>query len=457
MKTERLLRKASQVLASTVTGAALTASMLALPAVSQAQYAVSDSQLQSNVAAAIHNDSKLASDGIQATVSEGVVTLSGDVADESVRNEAEQVAAGVSGVKSIQDNLNVGEPPTATADEGTPPPPEQGSPTTAMPPPPPSQEQGNPAAGMPPPPEQGNPTTAMPPPPPASPGTAASGMPPAPPDEQSGNQGYTPYPNEGAPPPPAQGQYAPGQYGGENGGWGPRGQARVPGSAPLLAVSPQQQNASGPVTLPAGTLVSVRTTQPLSTANLKGGEYFQVTAANNIYQNGVVAIPRGAVLNGQVVEAKNAGAFGGSPRLDLRLTSIQLGPTTYPLVSDDWDSRGPSKTGYTAANTAGGAVFGALIGAIAGGGVGAGVGAIAGGATGAAVSGATHGPRLTLPPETLLQFHVKQPLTVQPLKYSEAERVAASTPTLIRRPYPPPPYPYGVRAYPYGYPYPPAY
>ncbi len=199
----------------------------------------------------------------------------------------------------------------------------------------------------------------------------------------------------------------------------------------------------------------MRTTEPLSTGNLHGGEYFQVTAASSLYIGGVVAIPRGAVLTGQVVAAKNAGPLGGSPRLELRLATVQLGGVTYPVVTDTWSNQGPSKSGYTAANTVGGAAIGALIGAAAGGGVGAGVGAIAGGATGVAVSGATHGPRLDLPPEALLQFHIEQPLTLQPVSYDEAERLAAAAPpqppVLRQRPVYVSPYPYVVRPYPYSY------
>jgi hypothetical protein len=222
-------------------------------------------------------------------------------------------------------------------------------------------------------------------------------------------------------------------------------------------VNPAQQDASGPVTIVPGTLLSVRTDQPLSTGQLKKGDVFQATSAVDLYENGVVAIPRGAIFNGHVVESKNAGPLAGRPKLDLQLDSIQLGGQTYPIASQVWSSEGASKTGYTAANTAGGALFGALIGAVAGGGVGAGVGAVAGGAGGAALSGATHGPRLDLPPEALLQFRLAQPLTVQPVHFAEAVRLANSVPqqpTLRRRleyapypqpyPYPPvpPPYPY---------------
>jgi hypothetical protein len=120
-----------------------------------------------------------------------------------------------------------------------------------------------------------------------------------------------------------------------------------------------------------------------------------------------------------------------------------------------WSSQGPNKAGYTAAHPIGGAAFGALIGAFAGGGVGAGIGAAAGGASGALVSGATHGPRLDLPAEALLQFHLTAPLTVQPVNYGEAQRLAASVPqqpVLRTRPaYMVAPYPYYARPY---YPYP---
>ena len=488
MKTEGLLRKASQALATAAGTGVLAGVFLVAPVSAYAQYSVSDSQLQAGVIAALHNDQKLGTSNITAAASQGVVTLTGTAPDQDALVEAEQVAAGVSGVRSIQDNVKVAGGGQA-ASGAAPVAPVQGEQAQndqaennqtqdnqAQNNPQNNQAQNEPAQNNQ---AENNQGGAMPPPPPAEPGTAASGMPPPPPSDQQAQQGETPYPNGSAAGQPPQNGYPnqaqqngypnqqngypnqqngyPNQGGGypdQQGGYEPRGNAHPPTQGPVLAVTPQRQNNSGPVGIAPGTLLSVRTTQPLSTANLKGGEYFQVTAAADLYVNGVVAVPRGALLTGQVVEAKNAGAFGGSPKLDLKLTSIQLGPTTYPVVSDVWSSQGPSKTGYTATNAAGGAIFGALIGAIAGGGVGAGVGAVAGGATGAAVSGATRGPRLTLPPEALLQFHIEQPLTVQPMPYDEAERLAASVPqqpVLHQRPvYPYPyPYPYAVRPYPY--------
>jgi hypothetical protein len=77
---------------------------------------------------------------------------------------------------------------------------------------------------------------------------------------------------------------------------------------------------------------------------------------------------------------------------------------------------------------------------------------------GLATSAATHGPRLILPPEAQVDFHLTGPATVQPVSWQEAQRLAASVPSqpqLMQRPaYRMPiyaaPYPY----YPYGpYPY----
>jgi len=45
--------------------------------------------------------------GVSATVSEGVVTLSGTVASEAVKTEAETVAKAVKGVKSVSNEISV--------------------------------------------------------------------------------------------------------------------------------------------------------------------------------------------------------------------------------------------------------------------------------------------------------------------------------------------------------------
>ncbi|MGC2639623.1 MAG: BON domain-containing protein [Acidobacteriaceae bacterium] len=238
------------------------------------------------------------------------------------------------------------------------------------------------------------------------------------------------------PPPPDQVPSARQPYGQQPGAYG--------------AYIPQQEEpVRGPVTIPAGTLLQIRTSEPLDTRKLQAGTNFQATAASDVFEGNVLAIPRGAVLQGSVVTVKKPGALGGSGELELQITSIDLGGKMYPVSTDIWSTKGPNKAGYTAGNTIGGALVGAIIGGAIGRGPGAAIGALAGGGAGMLASAETNGPRAVLLPETLLNFHLASAVTVQPVSWQEAQRLAQTAPRLQRRPvYMAPPYPYG---YPYPY------
>lgn len=267
-------------------------------------------------------------------------------------------------------------------------------------------------------------------------------------------------PGQAAAPPPYPGQYP------RNGPEEPRPpyQPSAPdnqSSGPADQASGPAGQAAGLVTIPQGTLLRVRTSEPLDSGRLQPGAVFEVTAANDVYAGGVLAIPRGATLSGTVVDVKSAGALKGNASLALQLTSLNLEGQSYPLTTDIWNNQSPGKGGYSAGNTAGGAALGAVIGAIAGGGPGAAIGAVAGGATGAAASAATSGPRVVLPPEAVLAFHLSQAVTVTPVSYQEAQRLASTQPRPpgARGPYPRPRGPYAYPyppppPYVYGYPYP---
>lgn len=377
-----------------------------------------DAAIQSDVTAAFGQDSTLQGQQISATSAKGVVTLTGTVQTDAQRQQAETDAANVSGVSGILNHLKVSSPGTTAAQAGLA-----------------AQAEANQVSPQPQDQDQSDQTSYQ------NQQQDQNSVPPPPPDESQGQPATPP-----AYPPSYQ---------------GPR-PAYQPGYAPQQSYSqppqPYYPTPSGPVTVPAGTLLRVRLSEPLDTAHLKNGTVFQATTAIDIYQGGVLAIPRGAVLTGQVVEAKDGGALGGSAILRLQLTNVNLAGKVFPVTTDVWSSKGPNKAGYTAGNTAGGAVLGALIGGIIGRGAGAAIGAGVGAAGGLAASGATSGPRLYLPTETQVDFHLTNPVTVQPVSWQEAQRLASSAPaqpTLVRRPRPvyvvPGPY-YGP--YPYAYPYP---
>ncbi len=284
-------------------------------------------------------------------------------------------------------------------------------------------------------PGSGNPNSGYPQNPSGYPGPRSAG--PGPAGQQSP---IRPYPEKSYPGQPYPGQSYPGQ---QQSGRGPVGYAQ-PGAG--------QYQAALPVTIPAGTLLRVRTSEPLDTRRLQPGDVFEVMATQDVFEGGVLAVPRGATLVGRVVDVKKAGAFRGSAGMALQLVSLNVSGQSFPLATDVFATDTRGKGGYTAANTAGAAVVGALIGAAAGGGEGAAIGAVAGGAAGAGASAATPGPRQVMPPETVLAFHLAAPLTVIPPSYAEAQRLAASV--APRRPYlRPRPYGYPAPPPPYGYPY----
>jgi hypothetical protein len=379
----------------------------------------SDGQIEMDVVHALDASSALKNDLITAATIQGTVTLSGTVSSDASRQLAESIASHVQGVAKVTNNLQVGNPQDAqnaandanagqqqAADDGQ---------AEAQPQ---AQPPAQPNAA----PQPGDQSQAPPPYPPARPQYAPPYPPPYPP------QG-APYPPQGAPYPYAQQPYPPSPYG------------------PPQPPAPQYKAATGPVTVPQGTLLQVRTSEAVASKKAKDGQPVQFTLIRDVAVGGVLAIPRGATLHGVVADVKKAGALGGSPELALKLTSLDLGGQNYPIDSDLFKVKGPNKAGETVGNAVGAGIIGTIIGCAVGRGVGCAVGAGAGVAAGTAATAATPGPNAWIPAEALVTFHVSGPITVNPVSQDEAARLAQGLypggPTLYRR---------GYYGYPYGYP-----
>jgi hypothetical protein len=392
----------------------------------------SDGQIEMDVVHALDASNALKNDMITAATIQGEVTLSGTVSTSASRDLAASISSHVAGVSKVNNNLKVGDPQAAQ---------------DALPGDPAGQQMADnqpedaaPAGQQPPAPNDGsmqgqNQDQSLAPPPAQAP--YPQGQAPYPPSRPQ----YAPYPPQPysqQPYPPQQGQYA---------------------QAPPPPQVPQYQQPSGPVTVAQGTLLQVRTNEPVGTKKAKDGEAVEFTVIRDVAVGGVLAIPRGATVHGVVTESKKAGELGGSPVLALRLTSMDLGGQSYPLDSDQFKVKGPNKAGQTVGNAVGGGIIGTIIGCAVGRGVGCAVGAGAGVAAGTAASAASSGPGVWIPAEALVTFHLNTPLTVNPVNAQEASRLAQGLyqggPNLYRRG--PSPY-YGAQyagAYggPYAYPY----
>jgi hypothetical protein len=159
--------------------------------------------------------------------------------------------------------------------------------------------------------------------------------------------------------------------------------------------------------IPAGTPVSVRVGQTISSKNAKSGDPWVGTLAADLAIDGNVIAKRGAPIQGIVVSAKESGRISGVADLQLQLTGITIDEKMQPVVTASVGQEGAGHAKRNGVLVGGGAALGAIIGAAAGGGKGAAIGAGAGAATGAGGAAATGKKDVAFPVETVLTFTVK--------------------------------------------------
>jgi hypothetical protein len=223
-----------------------------------------------------------------------------------------------------------------------------------------------------------------------------------------------------------------------------------------------QQQPGQSVIVPAGTIVRVRINQAMDSRHSQPGTPFDGIVLNDVLSDGLVAIPRGAAVQGRVSDIQPGGNFRGRGGIALELTDVIVSGHTYPLATTSWTHQGYDKTGQTVGTTAGLGATGAMIGAIAGGGPGALLGAGLGAIAGLGVSSASRQGEATVPSEAIVSFRLAQQAALTTVSQAELDRLGAGlpprtdAPTMRRRYYgppppPPPAYPYGPVYYPYLY------
>jgi hypothetical protein len=272
--------------------------------------------------------------------------------------------------------------------------------------------------------------------------------------------GYGPTNNGPAPGAYGQGGYGQGGYG--QGGYGQGGYQQPPAPQPVPAQ----------LTIPAGTYITVRVNQLLSSDKNQIGDAFSASLVQPIVVNGVVVAEPGQTVGGRVAEAKKAGRIEGVARLGLQLTNLTLvDGQQIPIQSQLISRSGPTSVGQDAGTIVGTTALGAAAGAVADWGRGAAIGAGAGAAVGIIGVLVTRGHPSIITPEQVLTFRLEAPVTVSTTNAPQAFRYVQ--PNEYDRPYgggyqgggygpgysqyaaaaPPPPYYYGYPYYYAGYPY----
>jgi len=314
--------------------------------------APNDAEIQSGVQSKFSQDSGLQGKQLVVQSANGVVTLSGTVDNQIERDAAARQAAATPGVKEVINNLQVGAPAVAQADQ-----PEASQPAVT--------ESPRPSAR-----------------PRASAPRKRSLPKSAPADDVTTTRSA-----------PTETAYA------------------APPSVPPAPVTPP---APQKVTVPSGTTMAVRLVDTIDSESSQAGQTFHATLDSPLAVEGEVAIPAGYDVEGHIVDVKSAGKFAGQSLLVLQLDRISVAGKYYNIQTEPYKRQGKSRTTNTVEKVGAGAAIGAIIGGIAGGGKGAGIGAAAGGGLGGGVQAATKGQQIKLPTETVLNFTLQGPLTVIP-------------------------------------------
>ncbi|HZQ53996.1 MAG TPA: hypothetical protein VFB14_17470 [Bryobacteraceae bacterium] len=269
-----------------------------------------------------------------------------------------------------------------------------------------------------------------------------------------GDSAQAPTPDQAAPaPPPDTNNY-------------PQADGQQPTNSPAPPPNYQQPSAAIPaqLTIPAGTFLTVRVNQMLSSDRNQPGDSFTASLVQPLVVNGVVVAEPGQTIAGQVVDTKKS-HLGETARLGIQLTDLTLvDGQQVPVQSQLISRKGTGLNGNDAGTIVGTTALGAVIGSAIGWGTGAAIGAGAGALGGVLL---THGHASVIYPEQVLTFRLQAPVTistanapqafhyVQPNEYNQPQYNYGPRPGAYAGGAPPPPpapYPYAY-AYPYYYPY----
>ena len=306
-----------------------------------------DASITTDIKAKMFSEPTLKTANVDVSSKDGVVTLSGQVPDDSARLAAYKIATEEKGVTKVNDQM------TVQAAQAMP---EAQPPAEAAPTPEPRRERSKPRH------------------------QARASEPERAPAEPTPTSSTSSVDNAAASAP----------------------------AAPAPPPQPQPRTA----TIPASTIVTVRTIDSIDSATNTTGQIFRASVDAPIVADDRVIIPAGTDAFLKLVDASSAGHFKGRSELTLQLASIVYQGRTYNIETSDVKQSGSSRGKNSAAKIGGGAALGAIIGGLAGGGKGAAIGAAVGGGAGTGVQVFTKGQQVKIPSETRLDFTLQQPFDV---------------------------------------------
>lgn len=168
------------------------------------------------------------------------------------------------------------------------------------------------------------------------------------------------------------------------------------------------------LTVPEGTALVVKLDQSVSTKYSRSGESFDATVLSPVMVGDQVVIPSGTPVEGRVVYAHPSGRLRGRAQLVLTLDAMRLSQDTYELRTNTVGRVSGSHKVRNIGWIGGGGGAGAIIGALAAGGKGALIGGPVGAGAGLGIAALTGKKHVSVPAESAVTFHLRQPLQLPP-------------------------------------------
>ena len=174
----------------------------------------------------------------------------------------------------------------------------------------------------------------------------------------------------------------------------------------------EQAPAPASIVIPAGTSITVRLQQRVSSASASPGQRFEAVLEQPLVDGDRIVLPTGTEVEGHVVSAHHSGRLHHPGELGLTLDYLIVDQRRIPLSTSEVVADGGSHKKRNWGWIGGGTGGGAVIGALAAGGkvalIGSGIGAAAGTTT-AFVTGKKDA---TFHNERLLRFRLEQDVTL---------------------------------------------